>query len=316
MRWKVTCCLLLTIMVIGCSSNRTKTTGTEVEAVDDKNELPAELKAQLRAMGYTVPEKRVQRKSMNNPYENADMSHFMEGLDATFVFLDVQRDIQIVHNKQRAKTRYSPCSTFKIPNSLIALETGVMANADALVKWDKKKYPKQPFWDDLQKDFGLNWETDHTLQSAFKNSCVWCYMEIAERIGQERMQDYVKRFNFGNMDTASGKWPFWLDSSLQISALEQIAFLKRLTQQKLGLSAETYQQAMKVFEMERSGDAILYAKTGSGNHVGWFVGIVDKAGQQYVFAFNMVRAGQSPKAFARKRISIPKKILQELGIWM
>ncbi|MBN2714898.1 MAG: class D beta-lactamase [Deltaproteobacteria bacterium] len=248
----------------------------------------------------------------NNPYATADISHFMEGMDATFVFLDVQRNIEVVHNPERAKTRFSPCSTFKIPNSLVALETGVMQGAQSEISWDKTKYPKQPFWDDIQKNNGLNWETDHTLQSAFKNSCVWCYMEIAERIGTERMQTFVDRFGYGNRDISSGKWPFWLESSLQISAKEQVAFLKRFVLNELGLSQKTIREGRSVFKREQKGASVLYAKTGSGNNIGWFVGFVEKEDNKYVFVFNM---GGNYKIIAAKRISVSMELLGELGVW-
>ena len=251
----------------------------------------------------------------NNPWENTDLASHMDGIPATFVFLDVNRDIQLVHNRDRAATRFSPCSTYKIPNTLIALDTGVMKNADSQIPWDKTKYPKQPFWDDLKTQFGLNWETDHTLESAFQNSCVWCYTEIAEQIGLARMQKYVSRFNYGNTDIDSGAQPFWLDSSLQISAVEQVVFLKRFVQNDLGLRESTIRQARRVFKQEQKGETTLYAKTGSGKNIGWFVGFVEDRTRRYVFAFNMDKDAVPREAFARKRISIPKGILAELGVW-
>jgi beta-lactamase class D len=240
----------------------------------------------------------------------------MDGIPATFVFLDVNRDIQLVHNRDRAVTRFSPCSTYKIPNTLIALDTGVMKNAESKIPWDKKKYPKQPFWDDLKTQFGLNWETDHTLASAFENSCVWCYTEIAAQIGMKRMHEYVTRFTYGNMDIDSGSQPFWLDSSLQISAVEQVMFLKRLAQRDLGLSDATMTEALRVFRREQKNNAVLYAKTGGGKHIGWFVGFVENRNQHYVFAFNMEKNDEAPEVFAAKRVSVPMAILEELGVWL
>ncbi len=269
-----------------------------------------------RTQGCPTPEKRTGRPSpRNNLYENADLASHMDGIPATFVFLDVNRDIQLVHNRDRAVTRFSPCSTYKIPNTLIALDTGVMKNAESKIPWDKKKYPKQPFWDDLKTQFGLNWETDHTLESAFQNSCVWCYTEIAEQIGLTRMQKYVSRFNYGNMDIDSGAQPFWLDSSLQISAVEQVTFLKRFVQNELGLRESTIRHARRVFKREQKGESTLYAKTGGGKNIGWFVGFVEDRTRPYVFAFNMDKDAFPKEAFAQKRISIPTGILAELGVW-
>lgn len=311
--------LILMLGVFACSRTQGKRThgNDETTSLEVKEELPAELNVQLEAMGYPAPEKRTRHLSpKENPYENADLASHMDDIPATFVFLDVNRDIQLVHNRDRAVTRFSPCSTYKIPNTLIALDTGVMKNAESKIPWDKKKYPKQPFWDDLKTQFGLNWETDHTLESAFQNSCVWCYTEIAEQIGLARMQKYISRFNYGNMDIDSGAQPFWLDSSLQISAVEQVSFLKRFVQNDLGLSEPAVQNARRVFKREQKNDATLYAKTGSGNNIGWFVGFVEAGTNQYIFAFNMDKNAFSKEAFARKRISIPTGILAELGVWL
>ncbi len=48
----------------------------------------------------------------------------------TLVLYDAKRDRYIRHNKSRCRTRFSPKSTFKIPNSLIGLEIGVIRDLD------------------------------------------------------------------------------------------------------------------------------------------------------------------------------------------
>ena len=280
---------------------------------EEKANISPELAEQLKAYGYLPPEKSSNgKKTPHNPYANADIAHFMEEMDATFVFLDVSRDIEIVHNQTRANERFSPCSTFKIPNTLIALETGVMTDAQSEIKWDQEKYPKQPSWDAIQKNNGINWERDHTLQSAFQNSCVWCFMDIAERIGQVRMQKYVDLFQYGNRDILSGKWPFWLESCLTISAKEQVAFLKRFLQNDLGLSENARREGRAVFRREVKDTSVLYAKTGGGSNIGWFVGFVENEENQYLFAFNI---SGKPQDIGVKRVPVTMNILRELGIW-
>jgi len=66
-----------------------------------------------------------------------------------------------------------PASTFKIPNSMIALETGVVANDSTLFMWDGKK-----------RAFKI-WEQDLIFRNAFKYSCVPCYQEVARGIGPD-----------------------------------------------------------------------------------------------------------------------------------
>ena len=110
---------------------------------------------------------------------------------------------------------YPPCSTFKIPNSLIGLETGAIERHTVL-PWNGEDLPYD------------SWERDHDLASAMQYSVVWYYQELARRVGEEAMQSWVDRFDYGNRDLSAGLTLFWLGSSLKISADEQIAFLSKL----------------------------------------------------------------------------------------
>ncbi len=50
--------------------------------------------------------------------ESTDVSQFFVETTGAFVLYDLNNDTYIRYNEQRCTTRYSPCSTFKIPNSL------------------------------------------------------------------------------------------------------------------------------------------------------------------------------------------------------
>ena len=251
-------------------------------------------------------------KAENNPYENVELSHFLKGVDGTFVFYDLRRRIQIVENEKRAETRFSPFSTFKIPNTLIALETGAATGPLMEMKWDEKRYPKEKWWDEVLKPMGIRWDRDHTLKSAFQNSCVWYFKEIAKKIGTESMQTYLNKLDYGNKDISGGIDSFWLGSTLKISALEQVAFLKKFVQNTLPISEKTKTDALQVFEREKKNGSILYAKTGGGRDIGWFVGFIERGQDSYIFAFNM--AGTFEEV-SKKRVDLSTKMLQELGVW-
>ena len=112
----------------------------------------------------------------------------------TFAVLDPSAGNRlVVTDRERAETGFLPASTFKIPNSLIALETGVVADADSTM------FP----WDKVVRDFDA-WNQDHTLRSAFKASAVPVFQDIARKIGPERMQQYVDKFDYGNRDIGGG----------------------------------------------------------------------------------------------------------------
>ena len=72
-----------------------------------------------------------------------DLSKFFKNTTGAFVLYDLKNDRYLRHNPARCKQRLPPHSTFKIPNSLIGLETGVIADADFVIPWDRQKYPPE-----------------------------------------------------------------------------------------------------------------------------------------------------------------------------
>jgi beta-lactamase class D len=149
-------------------------------------------------------------------------------LEGAFVVYDMKNDVFTRYNPARCKQRYSPFSTFKIPNSLIGLETGAIPDTSTVINWDRKKYPAQEYW---QRDFP-EWMDNQTMRTALRYSVVWYYRELAKRVGERDMKRYVDMFGYGNRDISGGIFgkntmdAFWLGSSLLISADEQVEFLR------------------------------------------------------------------------------------------
>ena len=150
----------------------------------------------------------------------------------------------IQYNVEHCKKRLSPCSTFKIPNSLIGLETGVVPDSGFIIKYDSVLHPREV---GMVNTYPFKyWFQDLSLNLAFKYSCVWYYQELARRIGHERMAKYVGLLGYGNKDIASGEDTFWLCGSLQISINEQIEFLKKLYLHQLnGISDKSIRYCQK-----------------------------------------------------------------------
>ena len=135
----------------------------------------------------------------------------------TFVGYRVDEYLIIASDKERSGEGKLPASTFKIPNSLIALETGVVADPDKDVfKWDGVKRSIEA------------WNQDHTMRSAIAVSAVPVYQEIARRIGEARMQKYVDLLEYGNRNIGGGIDQFWLTGDLRIDPIQQIDFVDRL----------------------------------------------------------------------------------------
>jgi beta-lactamase class D len=147
---------------------------------------------------------------------NRDLSEFFDGREGCFVLYDAEADAWLRYNPEGCAERFSPCSTFKIANSLIALDTGIASGPEFSLKWDGVIHPV------------TSWNHDQTMRSTFSNSVVWFYQELARRIGPKRMSNYVHHLDYGNADTSGGITNFWLESTLKISADEQVVFLRHL----------------------------------------------------------------------------------------
>jgi beta-lactamase class D len=241
--------------------------------------------------------------------EAADLSAYFKGRPGTFVLLDLKSGRYLRHDAARAAERFPPFSTFKIPNSLIGLETGVIRDADFLIKWDEQKYPADPNFP--------QWFRDQTLRTAFQRSAVWYYQELAERVGESRMKQSVDQLDYGNEDTSGGLTRFWLNSSLKISADEQVAFLRRLYLGELPVSKRAPAIVREIMVHEETPAYRLSGKTGGGplsegRFLGWFVGYLEAGGDTHLFAIQL--EGPTFAAIRDERIRLTRQILTDRGL--
>jgi beta-lactamase class D len=222
------------------------------------------------------------------------------------VLYDFNNRYYIKYNEEQCAKKLSPCSTFKIPNSLIGLETGVITDENFTLKWDSTKYPIE------------SWNRDHNLKSAISNSVVWYYREIARRIGESKMKEYLNKMSYGNEDISGGIDKFWLMSSLKISANEQVEFLKKLYSNKLPFADRTIKIVKDIIILDKNGKYTFSGKTGSGGNPennssqGWFVGAVELGDNAYFFATNIETSGSDANGMKAKEITI--EILKSLKI--
>ncbi len=236
-----------------------------------------------------------------------DLSEFFGRREGCFVLYDAQAHSYTRYNPKGCAERFTPCSTFKIANSLIALQTGVATGPEFSLKWDGVMRPIAP------------WNQDHTLRSAMSDSVLWFYQELARRIGPERMADYVRRFDYGNRDTSGGLTNFWIESTLLISADEQVAFLRRLWADSLPVGKDVQRTTRELMELEHSDDGRIFCgKTGTAGdakadiaRLGWFVGCVSKGERRVFFATRITGERDASGRQARK---ITEGILKSLQL--
>ena len=213
------------------------------------------------------------------------LSAFQQILDSadvsgSILIYDPAKGIYYSNDFERCGLGHLPASTFKIPNSIIALETGVMESDSTMIKWDGEKRRRG------------DWEKDLYFRDAFHVSCVPCYQEIARKIGVERMKEYLEKLDYGNMvvDSASIDL-FWLEGDSKISQFEQVDFLVRFYNSQLPVSKRTEEIMKRLMVIEENDSFRLSGKTGwsvrNGNNNGWFVGYLEKGGWVYFVATNI-----------------------------
>jgi beta-lactamase class D len=251
-----------------------------------------------RALALVAPPRSEVRDSLAKHFTDA-------GTVGTFVGFKVDDYLIIASDKERSSEGKLPASTFKIPNSVIALETGVVQDPD------KDVFP----WDGVKRPIEA-WNKDHTMRSAIAASAVPVYQEIARRIGQERMQKYVDLFSYGNRDIGGGIDQFWLTGTLRIDPVEQVDFVEQLRRRALPVSKRSQDIVCDILPVTKVGESVIRFKSGllgaerGQPSLGWMVGWAEKGSAQTVFALNM--DCREPRHIA-DRMTLTQACLAEIG---
>ncbi|MCB2379626.1 class D beta-lactamase [Hymenobacter sp. BT635] len=232
------------------------------------------------------------------------------GLQGSFLVLEAGANTYTAYNLPRCRQGFLPASTFKIPNTLIGLETGAVKDTTEVFRWDG-----------VSRKFA-QWNQDMTLARALRVSCVPCYQQLARRIGATRYQQWLPRLQFGRMAvTAATVDTFWLAGTSRITQFEQIDFLQRLQRGQLPVSARSMALTKALLVLSRGPGWVLRGKSGwtmqSGHDNGWFVGWVEQGSKTYFFALNAEPANGGPatEKFVLGRRAVTEQILQrEFGL--
>jgi beta-lactamase class D len=261
---------------------------------------------------WFVQENRVYSQNKPQIEQKIDFRRHFDnlGVNGSIIIYDLDRDRFDQHNPSRNNAAFLPASTYKIPNSLIALETGVIKDDVAVLTWDG-----------IERGLGYSpieeWNQDLNLRLAFKYSAVWFYQVLARKIGHQRMQDFVNQIQYGNQNIG-GKEDidrFWLSGELRITPKEQIDFLRRLYQNDLPFDQRTIDLVKDITIAEQTPNYVLRAKTGWATsvtpNIGWYVGYLEQNDNVYFFATNLDMVSETPPAV---RLEITRLCLQDLGL--
>ena len=242
--------------------------------------------------------------------------------DACFILRDHSHETIHLYNRDRCLERFTPASTFKIFNSLVALETGIARDDAFTIPWDS--VVRRPEWDH-----------NMDMREAFRVSNLPFYQAIAKRVGRQNYQHYLDTVRYGNMKIGDSVNRFWIDNSLKISADEQVGFVKKLYFEELPFLVRTQSIVKSMMLREDTARNRLYYKTGTatsspGKTIYWVVGYLEhvlpvnedpnsmnKSGVRnypYFYAMNFeVADSNHSRDWAAVRLEILHKILSDYG---
>jgi len=245
--------------------------------------------------------------SVNKAKIDNDLKKYFDAknVEGCFTMLNNSDGTVTVYNMTLDTMRFTPASTFKITNSLIALQTGIAVNDSMIIKWDGNKR-----WNN-------DWNRDMNMREAFKVSNVAYYQEIARQIGRDTMQRWLDSLSYGNRMIGAHVDSFWLNNSLKISPDEQLGFLKRLYFDQLPFRKSVQETVRSMMLQEENNLYKLSYKTGWGfdeqhNNIGWVSGWIEE--NRHVYFFVTLVKSPDPKIDMRSiRLNITKDILKDLG---
>ncbi len=239
-------------------------------------------------------------------FQNILSNNNVEGV---ILILDKQKQVFYANDFDEASKPALPASTFKIPNTIIGLETGLLKNKHTIFEWNGE-----------QRQFSF-WEKDLTAREAFQSSCIPCYQDFARKIGAERMNTYLTKLKFGDMDVNTQNIDeFWLRGNSKITPFQQIDFLERLYFEKLAISKQTNKEIKDILMIEQQPNYRLSGKTGwiaseNQKDIGWFVGYVEKGEEVFFFATKIYpKQSMSTKTFLSLRKKVTLLALKELNV--
>jgi beta-lactamase class D len=246
----------------------------------------------------------------NNVTEDNSLKKYFDSANVTGCFGlydNGQGDFTIYNLKRFRDSSYNPASTFKIVNSLIGIQTGVIKDENMIIKWDGVKR-----WNE-------DWNKDLTMAEAFKVSAVPYYQEVARRIGRDTMKRWIDSLGYGNKNISGPIDSFWLNNHLKITPDEEMGLVKKLYFDQLPFYERTQNIVRKVMLREDNANYKLSYKTGwgnkeNGNEIGWIVGWIEENKHPYFFVLN-IESTDHHIDMMNVRLKILKSILSGMGFF-
>lgn len=244
---------------------------------------------------------------------------FPENVTGCYLLFNMKTDSLLKKSGTECQKRFPPASTFKVPLSVIAFDTGVLKDEKQVLKWDGTKRMLDA------------WNQDQDARSWMKESVVWFSQRLTPKMGKVKAETYLSKFNYGNADLSSGLTDAWLhppgnkNGNLEISPIEQLEFMKRLWTSQLPVKMRSMDLTKEIMYLETSPNGYkLSGKTGSNFfdrekniQLGWFIAHVTNGTDEYLSVVMISDLKPYPKnGFGGLRAKeLTKSLLAKENLW-
>ena len=253
---------------------------------------------------YAADESHCQWSSSSESISYVDLSSYFGKYEGSFVLYDSLNDTWSIHDIDHATLRVAPNSTYKIYDALFGLEEGVITPDNTFMAWSGETYPLEA------------WNTDQNLESAMNASVNWYFQSVDEQLGSAVLYNYIQQIGYGNENMSGDISTYWMESSLEISPVEQVELLTKLHDNSFGFAPENISAVKNAIRLSSSNAGAFYGKTGTGrvngqDVNGWFIGYIETADNTYYFATNI---GADDNAAGDTAAEITMSILADMNI--
>ncbi|BDQ12419.1 penicillin-binding transpeptidase domain-containing protein [Sediminibacterium sp. TEGAF015] len=237
--------------------------------------------------------------SPNNVQVNNELGKYFDsaGVKGSFaLFNNGTGDFTIFNLNRYKDSAFSPAATFNIVQSLVALETGVVADEHMVIQLD----------------------TAVTMETAFKKAETPYFQEVSRRMGKDTLQFWLDSLSYGNHQIGKSIDSFWLNNTLKVTADEQLGLVKRLFFNQLPFQKRSHEIVRKMMLQESNANYQLSYTDGitvleNGKQLAWIAGWIEENKHPYFFVLNMEGVSNSPISQPSKELL--RKILMNQGFF-
>jgi beta-lactamase class D len=256
--------------------------------------------------------------STNNVTVDGNLQRYFDsaGVKGSFGFFDNGQGHFTIYNLPRYRdSAYQPAGTFDIVQSLIALQTGALADTSARIPG--------ALWAMMSNGDPSKLSAPIvTLQAAFQNvdyAGIIGFIGVSGLLGKDSLKKWIDTLHYGNRDMSGPIDSFWLNNHLKITSDEQLGLIKKLYFDQLPFFNRPQKLVRGMMPVESNSVYRLAYKTGQGikedgQAIGWVMGWVEENKHPYFFVVNMESA-DTKKDLSVIGLHIVKSILKPMGFF-